>query len=79
MLLPPQHPHSQRPVQSGILSQHYLLHFWPLPIHAFIDLRRLVEHVLLYAAVCYALFKFVVNENIIYESWLVKGPSAVAY
>lgn len=79
MLHPPQHPHSQRPVQSGILSQHYLLHFWPFPMHAFIDLRRLVEHVLLYAAVCYALFKFVVNENTIYESWLVKGPSAVAY
>jgi len=74
-----QHPHSQRPVQSSIFSQHYLLHFWPLPIHAFIDLRRLVEHVLLYAAVCYALFKFVVNQNTIYDSWLVKGSNGATY
>ena len=77
MLHPLQHPHPQRPVQSSVLSQHYLLHFWPLPIHAFIDLRRLVEHVLMYAAVCYALFKFVVNKTLVYEPWLVKGMNAL--
>lgn len=76
MLHPLQHPHSQRPVQSGIFPQHYLLHFWPLPIHAFIDIRRLVEHLLMYGVVCYALLKFIVNQNVVYEPWLVKGMRA---
>jgi len=76
MLHPLQHPYSQRPVQSSIFSQHYLLHFWPLPIHASIDLRKLGEHLLMYAVVCYALLKFVVHQNVVYEPWLVKGMNA---
>jgi hypothetical protein len=76
MLHPPQHPHSQRPVQSSIFPQHYLLHLWPLPIHAFIDIRRLVEHLLMYGVVCYALSKFIVNQHAVYEPWLVKGMRA---
>lgn len=72
-LHPLQHPHSQRPVHSSVFSQHYLLHFWPFPIHAFIDIRRLMEHLLIYGVVCYALLKFVVNQNVVHEPWLVKG------
>ena len=31
----------------------------------------------MYAAVCCALFKFVVNQNVVYEPWLVKGMNTV--
>ena len=30
----------------------------------------------MYGVVCYALLKFVVTQNAVYEPWLVKGMSA---